>query len=148
MSTKGWIALGALLVVGVIAYLLTRGSAEEDIGRVGVSGSVAIKSVPLEVGRIRLTPDVGTEGPIAWGTIERGRFDIPRAEGPLPGRYRVAVFFGTPKSKEAQVAALKSLPRKAKRQSASPPRPVEIRWPGPVEISAAEARNKLNLELP
>lgn len=148
MSTKHWISLGALFVVGMIAYLLTRGSAEEETGRVGVSGNVAIKGLPLEAGRIRFTPAEATKGPIVWGTIEHGKFNIPRAEGPLPETYRVAVLIGQPASKEDRMLALKSAKRAAKGRRVVPPQPVEISWPGPIEISTAEPRNKLNFDLP
>jgi hypothetical protein len=57
-----------------------------------VSGTVTFDGHPLEAGTIQFQPAGRAEGVASWATITAGRFDIPRAEGPVPGKYMVAIF--------------------------------------------------------
>jgi hypothetical protein len=148
MNMKRWVALGAFFIVAAIAHLITRGSGEEDIGRVRLAGSVSIKGVPLEAGRIQFTPDVNTKGPVASAAIKNGRFDVPREEGPVPGTYSVVVELGRAPSKQEQLNAFKTLPRPAKGKRITPSQSARFRWPGPVTIGIAESKNGLAFDLP
>ena len=63
-----------------------------------VSGSVAWKSQPLETGMIRFLPaDPGGQTETG-AVITNGKFDIPRDQGLLPGKYKVAISSPDPKS--------------------------------------------------
>jgi hypothetical protein len=59
------------------------------IERVSVAGAVSLDGQPLAEGSISFVPLAG--GPSAGCQISGGRFSIPRAQGPGPGRYRVEI---------------------------------------------------------
>lgn len=76
----------AVPVVLIVAALAGCG---RGIERVGVAGAVSLDGAPLADGAISFVPLAG--GPSAGCRISDGRFSIPRAQGPGPGRYRVEI---------------------------------------------------------
>ncbi|HET6576657.1 MAG TPA: hypothetical protein VFG68_23870 [Fimbriiglobus sp.] len=63
-----------------------------------VSGTVTWKSQPLATGMIRFLP-VEAGGQTETGAvITDGKFDIPKEQGLLPGKYKVAISSPDPKS--------------------------------------------------
>lgn len=63
-----------------------------------VSGTVSWKSQPLETGMIRFLPADAGGRTEAGAVITDGKFDIPREQGLLPGKYKVAISSPDPKS--------------------------------------------------
>jgi len=60
--------------------------------RVAIQGTVTLDGKPLPEGRLQFQPDPSSEaGIITVGEIKDGRYSIARAEGPVPGKYRVMV---------------------------------------------------------
>ena len=59
--------------------------------RVRVFGDVSYDGKPVAMGEIVFTPEEGTIGPDAAGSIENGHYNIPVERGPYPGNYRVEV---------------------------------------------------------
>lgn len=69
------------------------GGAEGDSRpREPISGTVTFDGRPLEKGTIQFQPSSAAESVAAGGTISAGRFTIPRAEGPVPGKYSVMIY--------------------------------------------------------
>ena len=68
------------------------GGAGDALPREPISGTVTFDGRPLEGGTIQFQPASQKEGVASGGKISGGRFDIPRAEGPVPGKYNVAIF--------------------------------------------------------
>jgi hypothetical protein len=81
----GMIAMATFAVVGC-------DRATDELPREPASGTVTFDGRPLESGTIQFQPASQTEGIASGGTISAGRFDIPRAQGPVPGKYHVAIF--------------------------------------------------------
>jgi hypothetical protein len=68
------------------------GAPEEDNRtREPISGTVSLDGQPLAKGTIQFQPASQAEGVAAGGMIDDGRFNIPRDEGPVPGKYKVAI---------------------------------------------------------
>ncbi|HZW30294.1 MAG TPA: carboxypeptidase-like regulatory domain-containing protein, partial [Isosphaeraceae bacterium] len=65
----------------------------DDLPREPVAGTVTLDGRPLAEGAIQFTPASGSGGPAISGTaaIENGQFSIPRADGLVPGSYKVSV---------------------------------------------------------
>jgi hypothetical protein len=65
------------------------GEAGDDLPRQAVSGKVKIDGAPLAKGAISFrSADGATE---AGGLVADGAFTIPKASGPVPGKYKVTV---------------------------------------------------------
>ncbi|MDR3621279.1 MAG: hypothetical protein P4L85_18145 [Paludisphaera borealis] len=65
------------------------GDAGDDLPRQAVSGKVKIDGAPLAKGSISFrSADGGAE---AGGLVADGAFTIPKASGPVPGKYKVSV---------------------------------------------------------
>jgi hypothetical protein len=92
---RGWL-LGAAL-----AALAGCGSGDE-LPRQAVSGTVSLDGKPLEDGMIQFFPAAPSEHAVAAGTtIKGGRYAIARAEGPVPGTYKVMISGAGGKEKAA-----------------------------------------------
>jgi hypothetical protein len=65
----------------------------DDLPREPVSGSVTLDGQPLAEGAIQFTPAGGSEGRQTSATVEvaNGEFSIPRADGLVPGSYKVSI---------------------------------------------------------
>jgi len=77
-----------LTLILTIAFL--PGCSPDSEGRQGISGTVIVDSSPVQTGSLNFTP---TEGQATAGgaVISNGKFAIPRDNGLLPGKYRVAI---------------------------------------------------------
>lgn len=99
------------------------GSAEEDPrAREPISGTVTFDGQPLKDGTIQLQPASQQEGVASGGMVSDGHFEIPRAEGPVPGNYTVAIYAaaGTAASTGSAEGAAPTAPApKARRTIAS-----------------------------
>ena len=64
----------------------------DELPREPVSGTVRMDGQPLAEGAIQFTP-AGSGGPAISYTapIENGQFSIPRADGLVPGSYKVSI---------------------------------------------------------
>ena len=65
----------------------------DELPREPVSGTVMMDGQPLAEGAIQFTPAAGSGGPAISYTapIENGEFSIPRADGLVPGSYKVSI---------------------------------------------------------
>jgi len=63
----------------------------DGLNRASVEGKVTLDGTAVEQGSIAFLPTGDTKGPTAGGTIEKGRYSIPAAQGPAVGRYRVEI---------------------------------------------------------
>jgi hypothetical protein len=76
----------------LIAALLLSGCGSGDgVSRVPVGGEVSVDGAPMKAGTIRFIPNGATTGPAAVATIKEGKFELPQAEGPVPGSHRVEI---------------------------------------------------------
>jgi hypothetical protein len=57
--------------------------------RASVAGEVTLNGSPIEQGTITFVPASGNAGPTAGGAIIDGKYNVPKAVGPLVGRQRV-----------------------------------------------------------
>ena len=65
----------------------------DELPREPVSGTVMMDSQPLAEGAIQFTPAGGSEGRQTSATVEvaNGEFSIARADGLVPGSYKVSI---------------------------------------------------------
>src|SRR3954469_13474731 len=83
-------SLGILaLIVLVSGGCGNQGS--DDLPREPISGTVTYDGKPLANGTIQFQPASQAEGMAAGGMVVNGRFDVPRNEGPVPGKYKVQI---------------------------------------------------------
>jgi hypothetical protein len=82
--------LNSRFLTFLLATALLPGCSQDSEGRQGVNGTVHLDSAPLQTGSINFTP---TEGQATAGgaVISNGKFVVPRDNGLLPGKYRVAI---------------------------------------------------------
>ncbi len=81
-------------ISSVAAVLLTLGGCgwlTDDSSREPLAGTVTLAGEPLKKGSIEFVPASG--GAVAARSlILEGKFNIPRAQGPAPGSYKVLIF--------------------------------------------------------
>jgi hypothetical protein len=87
--------VGCLTVLFAAAGLTGCGGGTD---KQAVSGTVTWKSKPLETGTIRFLPLDAAATTETGAVITNGRFDIPREQGLLPGKYKVSISSPDPKS--------------------------------------------------
>jgi hypothetical protein len=80
--------------------LLCLGGCSDDLGdRLAVNGAVTLKGQPLDQGSIEFIPldqpAAGEAETKSGAPIEQGQYEIPRAHGLVPGKYRVRITAGT-----------------------------------------------------
>ncbi|WP_145353429.1 hypothetical protein [Roseimaritima multifibrata] len=74
----------------LIGLFLLGGCGAPDSGKYPLAGTVSLDGVPLDRGTIEFHPV--TAGTITGGTIREGKFDIPAAQGAMPGSYEVRIY--------------------------------------------------------
>jgi hypothetical protein len=87
--------LSARLVLAALPLLLAAagcGAEGDQRPREPVSGTVTFEGKPLDNGTIEFQPSSAAEAVAAGGTVAQGRFAIPKDAGPVPGKYRVAIY--------------------------------------------------------
>jgi len=82
--------------LGVIALvaIISGGCGEpggDGLPREPISGTVNLDGKPLANGTIQFQPASQAEGIAAGGMIVDGRFEVRKAEGPVPGKYKVQI---------------------------------------------------------
>jgi hypothetical protein len=85
---KATVGLALLLGVNLV------GCGRDGLPREAVSGTVSLNGQPLETGIITFVPqdpDTPTQG---GTTIAGGAYEIPRAQGLVPGKYKVIISSG------------------------------------------------------
>jgi hypothetical protein len=85
----------ALALAAVIGGCATDSAPVDNLPRRAVSGTVRLGGKPLARGTIQLlppdhSPATALQVPVT-AEIQDGSFQIPRAEGPVPGKYRVTI---------------------------------------------------------
>jgi len=106
--------LAASLLIGLV------GCAEklDQLPREAISGTVTLDDQPLKDGTIQFLPDAtaSDEATFAGGRILEGKFDVPRDQGPTPGRYSVTIISGGTASSgvTAETIPGEGVPRKEK----------------------------------
>lgn len=78
-----------LILFLVSSFSLLLGCGEDTGGRVAVSGTVTFKGEPLESGTIQF--DAADGSLMSGATITAGKYEVPAAQGLLPGKYTVRV---------------------------------------------------------
>jgi hypothetical protein len=63
----------------------------DSLPREPISGTVNFDGQPLPKGTIQFRPASQAEATGSVGMINEGRFEIPRNEGPVPGKYKVQI---------------------------------------------------------
>jgi hypothetical protein len=74
----------------LLAIAFLPGCSQDSEGRQAVTGTVNVDSAPVQAGSINFTPTEG-QAFAAGAVISNGKFAIPRDNGLLPGKYRVAI---------------------------------------------------------
>jgi hypothetical protein len=88
MRLRGFVQTTSFLA---LAGLFGCDSAPTDFPRQTINGEVTLDGRPLEEGLISFEPE-GRPEPVAAGVVIDGRFEVPRSDGPAPGRHKVAVW--------------------------------------------------------
>ncbi|MEW4571148.1 hypothetical protein AB1L88_25030 [Tautonia sp. JC769] len=70
------------------------GCGGDGLPREGVSGTVTLNGQPLETGIITFVPEDPNTPTQGGTTIANGAYDIPRAQGLVPGQYKVIISSG------------------------------------------------------
>jgi hypothetical protein len=63
----------------------------DTLPRVPVAGTVTRDGTPLAQGMIQLDPAPETQGPTVAAEIRGGKFAFEKAQGPVPGKYKVRI---------------------------------------------------------
>jgi hypothetical protein len=83
-------------VFGMIALvtLATTGcwGGGDNLPREPISGTVTFDNSPLKGGSIQFLPEQSAGGISSGGVITDGRFQVAKADGPIPGKYKVMIF--------------------------------------------------------
>jgi hypothetical protein len=92
---------GAATVLAALLAIHAAGCGGDNLPREGVAGSVTVEGKPLKSGVITFVPsgpDVPTQG---GAPVVDGKYSIPRAQGLVPGKYKVVLSSGegTPEKK-------------------------------------------------
>ena len=86
-----------LLIGSILATSLAFaciGCANNNAGRMEISGQVTLDGQPVEQGSISFIPTGGTRGPVAGGAIVAGKYHIMASQGPVVGKQRVEIRAG------------------------------------------------------
>jgi hypothetical protein len=81
---------GRWLPLAILVAFAGCGAASDGLPRQPISGTVSLDGQPLATGVITFTPaaDQATQ---SGGIITGGTFAVPRAQGPVPGKYAVSI---------------------------------------------------------
>ena len=105
-------SLSRMWMGGILGWLLVLsgcGASSDNLPREAVSGSVTIEGQPLAKGTIQFAPTSDKLPTTATAGINDGKYSIPRAEGLVPGTYKVAI---TSFDEVAETKSLHGLPGK------------------------------------
>lgn len=79
------------LATVVLSLVLGCGGDGDNLPREAVSGAVTLDGQPLEKGTIQFLPTSPDQAVAAGAVIQGGKYDIPQAQGPIPGGYKVMI---------------------------------------------------------
>jgi hypothetical protein len=82
----------SVIAVGALALAGCGAAGEDQLPREPVSGSVTFDGQPLKKGTIQFQPSSQKESVASGGMVAEGRFEVPRPEGPVPGKYKVMIY--------------------------------------------------------
>lgn len=115
---------GAALAPALVFALALAGcnGARDDLPRESVSGKVAIEGTPVATGSISFRSPQMEVG----GVVKDGAFTIPKADGPVPGKYQVTITEGVegPSPKDGTAKDF-SIQPKTKPSRTAPPAALE-----------------------
>jgi hypothetical protein len=111
------------------------GLAGATIPREPISGTVTFDGHPLEAGTIQFQPAGRAEGVASWGPITAGRFDVARDQGPVPGKYKVAIF-SSPGDRPAGGSAEATVPVPRTRDRSARTAAIPARYNALTELTA------------
>ena len=82
-----------LMAIGISAIVSGGCSGEgDDLPREPIAGKVTLDGKPLEHGTIRFEPaSMQGTSTVVGAMIDGGSYSVPRAQGPVPGEYLVAI---------------------------------------------------------
>src|SRR5438270_729333 len=63
----------------------------DPLPRVPVAGTVTLDGTPLSQGMIQFDPAQETKGTTVAAEISGGKYSIEKAQGPVPGKYKVLI---------------------------------------------------------
>ncbi len=92
------------LLVALASALLVAGCGSGD-GKEAVSGAITLKSKPFPEGGLVTFEPLDNQKTAAPSVVTGGKYDIPRQNGLLPGRYRVWMTAGDGKTAVNPVSA-------------------------------------------
>lgn len=83
------LGVGAMLSAMVIGTIV--GCGRSGVARYAVEGTVTFRGEPVMDGTVEFEPDAdaGNSGPAAYGSIQDGRYTIPRSKGHVGGAYLI-----------------------------------------------------------
>jgi hypothetical protein len=86
---SGVAILVAALALGGCSY--DPWSPVDTLPRVPIAGTVTLDGTPLAQGMIQFDPAPETKGTTVAAEIQGGKFAIAKAQGPVPGKYKVKI---------------------------------------------------------
>jgi hypothetical protein len=87
---------GTFTALFLVSFFGCGESGGDELPREAVSGVITLDGQPLMDGNIQLVPaSAGAQyATTSGGTIREGKFEVPRNEGPTPGKYSVVISSG------------------------------------------------------
>jgi hypothetical protein len=82
--------------VFAFSLLVLVGCKDETADRIAITGTVTLKGAPLDTGSIQFMPEGA--GNQAGATIANGKYEIAKAYGLTPGKYKVIISSGSPQT--------------------------------------------------
>lgn len=79
-------------IAALVAAALAGCAAGDGLDRRPIAGVVTLDGRPLAAGSILFEPADAESGTVVGASIRDGRFDVPRRDGPVPGRYAVRIY--------------------------------------------------------
>ncbi|ODU01388.1 MAG: hypothetical protein ABS79_01745 [Planctomycetes bacterium SCN 63-9] len=98
---KTFLGSWPLMMAVVLTVSGCGGSASDGLPRQAISGTVTLDGQPMVGGAVTFIPD-GFEGPGVGSPIQDGAYSLSAQDGPVPGRYRVAIYRQMPTGKTIQ----------------------------------------------
>jgi hypothetical protein len=106
--TSKWAAQLSVLAAVLVPFMIGCG-APEGPERIALSGTVKFDGNHLPAGVIRFLPAGGTQGPATSATIQNGRYEFTKKDGPILGAHRIEIeateYLGFAMDDEAAFAA-------------------------------------------
>jgi hypothetical protein len=82
------------IMLAIVLSILAGGCTNDYGGRQEVKGTIKLKRAALDSGTIEFIPLDGDRATQSGAVIANGSYEIPRASGLMPGKYRVILTAG------------------------------------------------------